>query len=74
MLPITMATPGATVTVRKITGRDEVRQHLGELGFVPDEEVSVVADNGGNLIVAIKSGRVALDKSMANRIFVEEER
>ncbi|MBQ4426809.1 MAG: ferrous iron transport protein A [Oscillospiraceae bacterium] len=74
MLPITMATPGAIVTVKKITGKDEVRQHLGELGFVPDEEVSVVADNGGNLIVAIKSGRVALDKSMANRIFVEEDR
>jgi ferrous iron transport protein A len=69
-----MATPGAIVTVKKITGKDEVRQHLGELGFVPDEEVSVVSDNGGNLIVAIKSGRVALDKSMANRIFVEEER
>ncbi|MBR1843179.1 MAG: ferrous iron transport protein A [Oscillospiraceae bacterium] len=74
MLPITMATPGEIVTVKKITGRDEVRQHLGELGFVPDEEVSVVADNGGNLIIAIKSGRVALDKTMANRIFVEEER
>ncbi|MBQ6757131.1 MAG: ferrous iron transport protein A [Oscillospiraceae bacterium] len=74
MLPITMATPGEIVTVKKITGKDEVRQHLGELGFVPDEEVSVVADNGGNLIIAIKSGRVALDKTMANRIFVEEER
>ena len=74
MLPITMAKPGEIVTVKKITGKDEVRQHLGELGFVPDEEVSVVADNGGNLIIAIKSGRVALDKTMANRIFVEEER
>lgn len=71
MLPITMATPGEMVTVKKITGKDEVRQHLGELGFVPEEEVSVISDNGGNLIIAIKSGRVAVDKTMANRIFVE---
>ena len=34
MMPLTMARPGETVTIRKITGRDEVRQHLAELGFV----------------------------------------
>ena len=26
MMPLTMARPGETVTIRKITGRDEVRQ------------------------------------------------
>ena len=36
-MPLTMAKPGETVTIRKITGKDEVRQHLAELGFVVDE-------------------------------------
>ena len=35
MMPLTMAKTGDTVTIRKITGRDEVRQHLAELGRLP---------------------------------------
>ena len=33
MMPLTMAKAGETVTIRKITGKDEVRLHLAELGF-----------------------------------------
>lgn len=36
MMPLAMAKIGETVTIRKITGRDDVRQHLAELGFVVD--------------------------------------
>ena len=36
MLPLTMAKPGETAAIRRISGRDEVRQHLAELGFVVD--------------------------------------
>ena len=70
MLPLTMARPGETVTIRKITGRDEVRQHLAELGFVVDSDVTVVNTVGGNLILQVKDSRVALDKTMANRIMI----
>ena len=34
MMPLTMAKAGDTVTIQKITGKDEVRLHLAELGFV----------------------------------------
>ena len=70
MMPLTMARPGETVTIRKITGRDEVRQHLAELGFVVDTDVTVVAELGGNLIIQVKDSRVALDRTMANRIMI----
>ena len=70
MMPLTMAKTGETVTVRKISGRDEVRQHLAELGFVVDSDVTVVSEIGGNLIVQVKDSRIALDKTMANRIMV----
>lgn len=65
-----MAKPGETVTIRKITGKDTVRQHLAELGFVVDTSVTVVATLGGGLIVQVKESRVALDWSMAGRILV----
>ncbi|MBO5034779.1 MAG: ferrous iron transport protein A [Oscillospiraceae bacterium] len=67
-MPLSMAKPGETVTIRKITGRDEVRQHLAELGFVVDAAVTVVSELAGNLILQVKDSRVALDRSMANRI------
>lgn len=70
MLPLSMAKAGETVTIRKITGRDEVRQHLAELGFVVDSDITVVNEIGGNLILQVKDSRVALDKSMANRIMI----
>ena len=70
MMPLTMARPGETVTIRKITGRDEVRQHLAELGFVVNSDVTVVSQLAGNLILLVKDSRVALDKTMANRIMI----
>lgn len=70
MMPLTMAKPGERVTILKITGKDEVRQHLAELGFVVDSAVMVVSQMCGNLIVQVKDSRVALDQSMANRIMI----
>ena len=70
MMPLTMAKSGEKVTIRKISGKDEVRQHLAELGFVVDSDVTVVSEIAGNLIVQVKDSRIALDKSMANRIMV----
>ena len=70
MMPLTMAKTGATVTIRKITGKDEIRQHLAELGFVVDSDVTVVSEIAGNLILQVKDSRIALDKTMANRIMI----
>jgi len=65
-----MAKPGEPVTIRRITGRDEVRSHLAELGFVVDSVVTVVSELAGSLIIQVKDSRVALDRTMANRILV----
>lgn len=69
-MPLTMAKVGETATIRRISGRDEVRQHLAELGFVVDTDVTVVSELAGNLIVQVRDSRIALDKTMAHRIFV----
>ena len=70
MMPLTMAKAGDTVTIRKITGKDEVRLHLAELGFVVGSQVTVVNEIAGNLIVQVKESRLALDWTMANRIMI----
>lgn len=70
MMPLSMVTPGEPVVIRKITGKDEVRQHLAELGFVVDSVVTVVSQLSGSLILQVKDSRVALDSTMANRIMI----
>ena len=69
-MPLTMVKPGETVTIRRITGKDEIRQHLAELGLVVDSMVTVVSELGGNLILQVRERRIALDRTMANRIMV----
>lgn len=70
MMPLGMANAGDVNIIKQINGRDDVRQHLAELGFVPGAEVSVVSELGGNLILSVKESRIALDKTMAMRIMV----
>ena len=69
-MPVTMAQSGTVNTVKKITGKDEVRRFLASLGFVEGGSVTVVSELGGNLIVNVKDARVALSKSMASRIMI----
>ncbi len=69
-MPITMVKVGEKVIIRRITGKDEIRQHLAELGFVINSEVKVVNQIAGNLILQVKDSRIALDKSMACRIMI----
>ncbi len=68
MIPITMASSGESVLVKKITGKDETRRHLNELGLVEGDTVTVIQNNNGNLILQVKDGRIALDEKLAMRI------
>lgn len=70
MMPLGMANVGDVNIIKKIMGRDEIRQHLEELGFVVGGEVRVVNEIGGNMILSVKDSRIALDKTMAMRIMV----
>ena len=69
-MPLTMSKAGYTVTIQKIAGKDEVRQHLAELGFVVGETITVVNEISGNLIIQVKEARIALDKTLAMRVIV----
>ncbi len=69
-MPLSMAKPGETNYIVKITGKDEVRQHLAELGFVVGERVTVVSAINGNMILQVKDCRIALGGEMANRILI----
>ncbi len=56
--------------IRKIGGKQEVKAHLENLGFVVGGTVTVVNAIGGNVIVNVKDSRVAVSKEMAQKIMV----
>ena len=69
-MPLTFTQTGTTVRIVKVKGKDETVRFLENLGFIHGEPVQVVSENGGNLIVRIKDGRVAISKEMSCKILV----
>ena len=69
-MPLSMVGIGETKSIVKINGKDDAKRFLENLGFVEGASVTVVSETSGNMIVNVKDARIALDKSMANRIMV----
>ena len=70
MLPLTMASQGEPMTIKKIGGKQQTKKFLETLGFVVGGTVTVVSEINGNMIVNVKDSRVAIGKDMANKIMV----
>lgn len=68
---LTMIDIGTTARIQSVRGKDAVKKHLGGLGFVAGCPVSIVSENGGNLIVKVKGTRIALSKQLACKIVLE---
>ena len=71
MLPLTMASQGEPMTIKKIGGKQETKKFLETLGFVVGGTITVVSEINGNMIVNVKDSRVAIGKDMANKIMVQ---
>ena len=69
-MPLSMVNAGEPYTIKKIGGKEEVRRHLENLGFVVGGVVTVVSEINGSQIVNVKDSRVAIGKDMANKIMV----
>lgn len=70
MMPLTLAEVGEEKIMKKIGGKQEVKAHLENLGFVVGGAVTVINTIGGNVMVKVKESRVAISKEMAQKIMV----
>lgn len=68
VMPLSMVRAGEHVTVKSISGKDDTRRFLCNLGLVENAIVSVVSEMNGNVIVNIKGTRLAISKAMARRV------
>ena len=69
-MPLTLAREGEVTSIKRVGGKEEVRRHLENMGFVPGTDVTVVTVNNGNVIVNVKEARVAISREMANKIMI----
>lgn len=70
MMPLTLAEVGEENIIKKIGGKQEVKAHLENLGFVVGGAVTVINTIGGNVIVNVKDSRIAISKEMAQKIMI----
>ena len=70
MIPLMLARSGEVNVIKRVGGKQEVRAHLENLGFVVGGGVTVINTIGGNLIVNVKDSRVAISREMAQKIMI----
>ena len=71
MLPLTFVKTGDLAKVIKVNGRDNVKKHLADLGFVDGTIVNVISSHDGDIILNVKDSRLAVTREMADKIMIE---
>lgn len=69
-MPLSMSEAGKEVTIIRIGGKQELRMHLEDMGFVPGTPIALISVLNGSVIVNIKDTRVAISEEMAKHILV----
>jgi len=61
---------GETRVIIDFKGKDEVKRHLQDMGFVKGESVKLLSQNESGMILLIKGVRVAINKGLLSKIMV----
>ena len=69
-MPIALAPLNTPMRIVRVLLDDKTKKHLESLGILVNSSVSVVSSVGGGVVLQIKNGRLALDKTIASKIFV----
>lgn len=70
-IPLMMVPIGEKRVVVRFRGKDKMRSHLQNLGFIEGETVQVLGDSPSGIILILKGARIALDRGLASMIIVK---
>ena len=70
-MSLAMVTLGETKTISEFHGKEDIRRHLQDLGFLKGEKVQVIGENPSGIIILLKGVRIALNRGLASRIIVD---
>lgn len=69
-MPIALAPINTELKVVKVLADDKTKKHLESLGILVNSSLTVISSVNGGVVVAVKEGRLALDRSIASKILV----
>lgn len=70
LMPLALAPVGEEKTIIDFRGKDDVKRHLTDLGFIKGQTVQVLGSNTSGLILLVKGVRIALNRGLATKIMV----
>ena len=69
-MPIALAPINQELKVVRVLADDKTKKHLESLGILVNSSLTVISSVNGGIVVAVKEGRLALDRSIASKILV----
>ena len=69
-MPIGLAPTNVEMRVVKVLTDEKTKKHLESLGILVNSLVTVISSVNGGVVIAVKEGRLALDRSIASKILV----
>ena len=69
-MPIALAPTNVEVKVVRILVDEKTKKHLESLGILVNSKLTVISSVNGGVVIAVKDGRLALDRSIASKILV----
>jgi ferrous iron transport protein A len=69
-MPICLAPLNTDVKIVRVLTDEKTKKHLESLGILVNASVKVISSVNGGVVLAVKEGRLALDRSIANKILV----
>ncbi len=69
-MPIGLAPINTEMKVVKVLLDDKTKKHLESLGILVNSVITVISSVNGGVVIAVKEGRLALDRSIASKILV----
>lgn len=72
MIPMSLTKEGSSIQIEKMLINDSLGKRLIEIGISKGNIIDVIKNDTTGLIISISGSRLALDKTLANKIFVKE--
>ncbi len=69
-MSLSMVALGESKIIAGITGKEDVKRHLQDMGFVKGANVQVVSENPSGIILLIKGVKIAINRGLASKIIV----
>lgn len=69
-MPLAMVPIGEKRKIKSLTGTEDIKKHLIDLGFVSGQDVLVLGDSAAGMILLVKGTKLALNRGLAQKILV----